>query len=729
MPFWANENTISFGGTARILRPRATTAASPPCATPSSLLLRFDGNFNDSSANALAVTANGNAAISTATKKWGGGSGQFDGAGDYLEVADQNDELQFGDGDFTIEAWVYPFDSVTDPNTIVGRRASGESELAYVLYAFQGSTYLVVSFDGLGWGINGGGTQTVFSNQWSHIALVRSGSSWKVYVNGVMSQEATNSSAVYASSVATKVGGGGAGSQDFNGYIDDVRIVKGLAVYTGPFIPPAAPLSPCATPVPVQRESSLLMRFDGNFTDSSPNALTATAQGNAVVSTTQSKFGGSSLYLDGSSTVTIPYDGTFDFGDGDFTIEAWVRPSTPQPDTPYGLVCGGGFPSGWASYTNGGDNQTSLNTGTPYWSGNSLGPSPADGVWSHIAFTKQGTLCSCYVNGVLNGTAEISGSFNANSEPLTIGSDRTEEGYKFIGYIDELRIVEGLAVYTGPFIPPTGPLAVNATPVPVQAAASLLLNFDGNFNDSSPNAMTVTANGNAVISTTTKKYGSGAAYFDGAGDYAQVAGQLPFQFGAGSWTIEAWVNLPSEPTSGQTLVSKAIANVSIDQSNNGLSEITLGADGDIRVVLAATGDFGAGWLDHHFTTPSGNFAAGTWNHIAVCRDGEYVKCFWNGSMLASVLYGPYSIYPSSDVPVLVGARHLNALSEFDQHFNGYIDDVRIVKGLAVYTTNFTPPAAPLTVNATPYVPPPAPPATAPSLWKAETLRPLYHWST
>jgi hypothetical protein len=207
------------------------------------------------------------------------------------------------------------------------------------------------------------------------------------------------------------------------------------------------------------------MNFNGSngsttFTDSSPLALTATAQGSAVVSTTQSKFGGSSLYLDGSGTVTIPYNAAFDFGDGDFTIEAWVRPSSPDLNTPYGIVCAGGFSSGWAAYSNGGDIQTSLNTGSPSWGGNSLGASPAEGVWSHIAFTKQGTLCRCYVNGVLNGTATISGAFNANSEQLTIGSDRSSGGYKFVGYIDDLRIVKGIALYTANFTPPASQLGV-----------------------------------------------------------------------------------------------------------------------------------------------------------------------------------------------------------------------------------------------------------------------------
>jgi hypothetical protein len=538
----------------------------PAVQAGTSLLLNFNGSngsttFTDSSPNGLTVTAVGGAAISTAQSKFGGASAYFDGNGDYLQVSNEG-EFDFGTGDFTIEAWVYPTDA-SYPNTIVGKRAAGESDLAFVLYVFGGTTYLVVSSNGTGWELNGGGTATVNNNAWGHIALVRNGSTFSVYWNGVLSQSFSSSSSIFNSSVPLRIGGGGAANQDLVGYIDDLRITKGLALYTANFTPPTGPASavpfgvypsgqfdgfdissnaltkvraesvslgstaavpggwagkhynpgtpasyeggvitnnllPAAaidqfyadldagtghlfvadnpgivadTPTiatakgytvfgSVPPTTSLLMNFNGNLADSSPLALTATAQGNAVVSTAQSKFGGSSLYLDGSSTVTIPYNAAFDFGDGDFTIEAWVRPSSSDLNTPYGLVCAGGFPSGWASYTNGGDNQTSLNTGSPYWSGNSLGPSPADDVWSHIAFTKQGTLCRCYVNGVLNGTATISGAFNANSEPLTIGSDRTSGGYKFIGYIDDLRIVKGIALYTANFTPPAAQLGV-----------------------------------------------------------------------------------------------------------------------------------------------------------------------------------------------------------------------------------------------------------------------------
>ena len=220
-----------------------TVFGSVPPST--ALLLNFNGSngsttFTDSSPNNLAVTATGGAAISTAQSKFGGASAYFDGNGDYLQVSNEG-EFDFGTGDFTIEAWVYPTDA-SYPNTIVGKRGSGESDLAFVLYVLGGTTHLVVSSNGTSWELNGSGTATVNNNAWGHIALVRKGSTFSVYWNGVLSQSFSSSSSIFNSSVPLRIGGGGAANQDLVGYIDDLRIVKGIALYTANFTPPTAQL-------------------------------------------------------------------------------------------------------------------------------------------------------------------------------------------------------------------------------------------------------------------------------------------------------------------------------------------------------------------------------------------------------------------------------------------------------------------------------------------------------
>lgn len=229
----------------RLMRPLARAGTAPPVPVNASLVLNFDGAFTDESVNGLTVTAVGNAAITTSVTKFGSGSLALDGSGSWAEVANAS-LFNFGAGDFTLEAWVYP----TNPQSacsVFSKRGTGEYELALVLYVYQGSTYLVVSADGMSWALNDGGTAAVAANQWGHIALVRAGSNFSVYWNGVLSQSFTSDTAIYDSTETLNIGGGGVVNQDFFGYIDGVRVTK-AALYCSDFTPPTAPPTPTVVP-------------------------------------------------------------------------------------------------------------------------------------------------------------------------------------------------------------------------------------------------------------------------------------------------------------------------------------------------------------------------------------------------------------------------------------------------------------------------------------------------
>lgn len=251
---------------------------------------------------------------------------------------------------------------------------------------------------------------------------------------------------------------------------------------------------------------------------------------------------------------------------------------------------------------------------------------------------------------------------------------------------------------------------------PSGTPASLLLRFDGNFNDSSANALTVTAIGDAAISATTKKWGSGSASFDGSSDYLTVPTGGTLGFGAADFTVELWAFVLDGANSNEHVLFSQAAptdavGIAISIYQNDLMWL---AGGDPT------------WTFQRYPS-GGHFAAGSvnldeWNHLAVTRHDGVLRLFCNGQVVDT--YADAVVLADTNELVSIGGR-----SNFSQFFSGYIDDVRIVKGLAVYTSNFIPPTAPLAVNATPYVPPPPPPpSAAPSLWKAETLRPLYHWS-
>jgi YD repeat-containing protein len=201
------------------------------------MLLHGDGANNstvmtDNASTPKTVAAVGNARISTTQSKFGGSAMAFDGDNDYLTVpASPGNDFNFGTGDFTIEAWIYPL-SLSSPQyqSIFG---GGSGEFIFLL---NNATVEVGRFYIAG--IAGGGPVT--ANAWQHIAVSRAGTTLKVFVGGVQKASVTDSTNITYAGVP-RIGGSSNPSNFayFNGYLDDLRITKGVARYTGSFTPPA----------------------------------------------------------------------------------------------------------------------------------------------------------------------------------------------------------------------------------------------------------------------------------------------------------------------------------------------------------------------------------------------------------------------------------------------------------------------------------------------------------
>lgn len=208
---------------------------------------------------------------------------------------------------------------------------------------------------------------------------------------------------------------------------------------------------------------NLLLHMDGandstTFTDSSINKRTATASGNAKISTAQKKFGVSSGLFDGSGDyVTIPNAGGL--GTGDFTVELWVRPNTASTQS-YGrfIQCG--------NFNVGGDWQLARNSlagdSNPMtllldFQGGAFrittGATVADNAWSHLAFSRQGTMVRLFINGTQVGSGNTSA--NLSQTTVVLGADASGNN-AYAGYIDEVVITK-FAKYTANFTPPAVP--------------------------------------------------------------------------------------------------------------------------------------------------------------------------------------------------------------------------------------------------------------------------------
>lgn len=198
------------------------------------------------------ITAVGNAQLDTAQKKFGTASGLFDGTGDYLTTPDDT-AWAFGTGKFTIDFWVR-FVSVGGNQSyfMVGQRDADNSFWGVGIYINGASSAIIFhSIESGTWKINwDAGVGTLSADTWYHIAVVRDGTTeatWHAFIDGVEKTKnlalgsyangtLDSSSTLNVASASTSVVG-----LPHNGWLDEVRVVKGTAVWTSGFTPPSAP--------------------------------------------------------------------------------------------------------------------------------------------------------------------------------------------------------------------------------------------------------------------------------------------------------------------------------------------------------------------------------------------------------------------------------------------------------------------------------------------------------
>ena len=211
----------------------------------SALLLHMDGangstTFTDSSLNNFAVTANGDANITTANYQFGGASASFITTNSYL-TTDSLSNFGFGTGDFTIEMWAYKnYNGAYFHGIICINRYDDNG----ILFRYQPDGYGDEVSDSLyigGQVYDWYATTNFPINQWNHLALVRKDGIVTIYVNGSGVFSVANANDLGSSGIVTIGASSHNYAEIFNGYIDEVRITKGAARYTADFDPPTAP--------------------------------------------------------------------------------------------------------------------------------------------------------------------------------------------------------------------------------------------------------------------------------------------------------------------------------------------------------------------------------------------------------------------------------------------------------------------------------------------------------
>jgi hypothetical protein len=207
-------------------------------------LLHFNGSdgsttFTDNSPAPKTYTGAGNAQIDTAQSQFGGASALFDGTGDYISTPDHAD-LELGSGDFTIEFWVR-FANVAGSKALVMKSDASTTEAPFLIFCNTTALTFWSSSNGTAWDIaNNSAIGTVATGTWYHVAVTRSGNTIRKFLNGTKNGADVTTSATLHNNAHPLYIGGIPSTWYHNGWIDDLRITKGVCRYTADFTPPAA---------------------------------------------------------------------------------------------------------------------------------------------------------------------------------------------------------------------------------------------------------------------------------------------------------------------------------------------------------------------------------------------------------------------------------------------------------------------------------------------------------
>jgi hypothetical protein len=617
-----------------------------------------NNTFVDSSTNNFAITRNGNVAQGTFSPfsapdgRW---SAYFDGTGDYLTFANGSD-FAFGTGDFTVELWAYANGSSTTHGLVASQSTGGTFWASLI---FSGTIY---------WqNVNGSSNivSTSFAgyyNQWTHIAFVRSSGTTTIYLNGVAKASAADSTNYASNTGNIDIGRDLDNSASLTGWASNVRIVKGTAVYTSAFTPPTAPLTAITN-------TSLLTCQSNRFKDNSTNNFAIARNGDVKV-TSFSPFAptgsysaatnGASGYFDGTGDYLEMPNNSVDLQDQNFCIEIWCYPTRLDQNAFMMVGDADGTSTPGTSWYMSGDSSRGSRIHISS-NGYTVATVPILNSWNHVAMIRSGGTLYGFVNGVQTGTVSVTGTVNDGSVALKPGIGTAVYGSVrgfWQGWLSDARVTVGSTVYSvSGFTPPT-------TPLTSISGTSFLCNFTngGIIDYTGKNNLETVAD--AQIDTTTKKYGTGSMEFDGTGDYLLGKSSENYQFRTGDFTIEFWLYRDGNnvyQTIADTRASGTATPwaVLLNSSNQPYILITSDLTSTISVPLQ------------------------TWTHVAISRSSGTLRIFVDGVQ-------GYSNTHTNDINP-TGNLYIGRTVDNQYYLDGYIDDLRITKGIARYTSNFTPP--------------------------------------
>jgi hypothetical protein len=630
----------------------------------------------------------------------------YDGSGDYITYTSDS-RFAFGTGDFTVEAWVYPNQAPPGGGVNYDSCIFGHFGTPACFFFLTNSNYAPAMWDGTS---QHTGSIVIQPFVWSHVAWSRRLGTLSIFVNGQLCWRASNT-VDFSNNTAFFTGGYGTGANRyFKGYLG-LRITKGIGRYQDSFVPPQSllqhgvpsinrrvpvALPEVARPAVLRRRTefggdphfnnvTLLLPLRSHLKNVACYTRTINVNGQTAIKN-------DAAYLDGSDD-WITTDISADISpSGTWTAECWYFANSIAND-PY-LI--GGYSSSntrWALQLNHTSTtllQLFVANGGQFATADITVSSPITG-WNHLAVCRSAlnSKARIYHNGVLVYDNTPTYDFSTSNHSIELAAAAFNSSNELNGYLRDVRFTKGIARYSSNFIPPTslpthGVAALRpALPTPLPSAAArppvvvkgndnggdphfnnvvLQIPLRSHLRDESKAPKTVTVNGDTKIV-------NGAAYFDGTGDYLTAPSSADFNFGTGDFTVEFWLYQTS--TKNTQLIDMRPTS-----TQGWYVAWSIGLDGSHTYYINSS---------NRINGPAGTFGLNQWYHVAITRAAASTKIFVNGAQSGSTWTDSTAF---SEGRVLLGA---NSIDIATYTFPGYLKDLRITKGVARYTSNFTPP--------------------------------------
>ena len=722
---------------------------------------------NQNNAPRMLTTTNSQL-LDHSTQKYGNSSLIISDTSSYLTVSkDKNLDL-LNNGEYTAEAWVYSTSTVSNSFVLsMGILSSGDYNWS-------------ISSSNSKWAFNTSNNQSynmgnIQANTWTHLAVTRHLGTYYLFNNGTLQNQFSDST-LYNSNAQLAIGG----------YAGDANFAN----------------------------VAVLCHFDNNLNDLSNYGVTFSAFNGATTSSNK-KFGSGSLQLTGGTQyLKSSVSSHFNIGAKDYTIEFWLY-TTSLGGTIISCVSDpSNYPSYWtiAINNNGSLGITTFDPFANIYLGVYASSAGAINInqWQHVAisFTSNGpygtalSIARFFVNGIGFGTANIQSVFGSFPSYLQVGFHFV--GTAITGYLDDLRLTEGVARYTSNFTPPsipfpsssltstyyiddlriTGAARYTSNFVPltssfpnpplwttannttfygdngtnisasvlatsndstsnaithytIKNSSSITIDSNGNITghftsdkqtvdiiaqdqnynntkdlfvnfipivpyfsvtspsstalimnmsssstllqDSSQNNFTIVNGSSATWSSQSPFSSGGSAVFDGS-SYMNVPKNSEFAFGTGDFTIEAWVNpINAGNNNGIVQISGNPGGLYNSQSNT--------------IALYFAGGHWGIYYNGTYIYTSVTSVANRWTHLALVRKAGKITLYVNG-------VADHSTTNLSDTTNYTGTyAAIGGYYSTSYLLTGSLTNVRIVKGTAVYTSNFTPSTSPLTAIA------------------------------